>query len=227
MELSGRLKQIADLIPICRTVADVGTDHGYIPIYCVSHDICGTAVAMDINPLPLNAAQRNIEKNGLDCKISLRLSNGLDSLKRGEADVIVIAGMGGLLMRDILQNGDAVIDDNTMLILQPMLAARELREYLYESGFDVCDEYVCREINKFYNIITARRGNGKHTEYDAVVGRNLKENSPNEFPAYVDYKLRVLGNIAEGMKKASEIDDKELNTVLNEIKVFEKARNMI
>ena len=153
MELNGRLKQIASLVPHCRTLADVGTDHGYIPIYCASHGICDYALAMDINPMPLRSAQSNILKYGLDDKITVRLSDGLQALAANEADVIVIAGMGGLLMRDILQSGDSVIGKDTLLILQPMLAARELREYLYSSGFDIFDEYVCREQDKFYNII--------------------------------------------------------------------------
>ncbi len=226
MELNGRLKQIAALIPRCRTLADVGTDHGYIPIYCASHGICESAVAMDINPMPLRSAQNNIAKYGLQDKISVRLSDGLQSLAENEADVIVIAGMGGLLMRDILSRGGSVIGSGTLLALQPMLAARELREYLYSGGFDICDEYVCREQDKFYNIITARRGDGTHDEADIIVGRNLRQNSPEDFAAYVDYRLRVLGKIADGMKKSAQSSLPELAAVENELKIFEKARDM-
>lgn len=226
MELNGRLKQIASLVPHCRTLADVGTDHGYIPIYCASHGICDYALAMDINPMPLRSAQSNILKYGLGDKITVRLSDGLQALAVNEADVIVIAGMGGLLMRDILQSGDSVIGKDTLLILQPMLAARELREYLYSSGFDIFDEYVCREQDKFYNIITAHRGEGKHGEYDMIFGRNLRKNSPETFQAYVDYRLRVLGKIANGMRKSAHSSPIELAAVENELKILEKARNI-
>lgn len=226
MELNGRLKQIASLVPHCNTLADVGTDHGYIPIYCASHGICDSALAMDINPMPLRSAQSNIIKYGLGDKITVRLSDGLQALAENEADVIVIAGMGGLLMRDILQSGCSVIGGDTLLILQPMLAARELREYLYSSGFDICDEYVCREQDKFYNIITARRGKGTHDEDDIIIGRNLSKNSPETFAAYVDYRLRVLGKIANGMRKSAQSSPTELAAVENELKIFEKARNM-
>ncbi len=226
LELNGRLKQIADLVPHCRTLADVGTDHGYIPIYCASHGICDSALAMDINPMPLRSAQNNIIKYCLQDKIGVRLSDGLQALSADEADVIVIAGMGGLLMRDILSQGDAVIGNDTLLILQPMLAVRELREYLYSNGFDICDEYVCREQDKFYNIITARRGEGAHDDCDIIVGRNLRQNSPDTFAAYVDYRLRVLGKIANGMKKSAQSSAHEIDAVENELKIFEKARDM-
>ena len=127
--LSERLQKIADCIST-ETLADIGTDHGYIPIYCVKNGRCTRAIASDINKDPLKAACDNITENGLSEKIETRLSNGLEGLLPNEADTIVIAGMGGFLIRDILINGADKIGDNTVLILQPMVAASELREYL-------------------------------------------------------------------------------------------------
>ena len=105
MILTPRLQLIYDIIPQCNTVADIGTDHGYIPISAVSKGICKYALAMDVNQGPLDAARKNTVKYGVADKVETRLSNGLENLQKGEADVIVIAGMGGPLIGEIIQKG--------------------------------------------------------------------------------------------------------------------------
>jgi len=222
LNLSKRLELISQLVPENSIVADVGTDHGYIPIYCVKNNISPSALAMDINHGPLLSAQKNIQKYGLESKITTRISNGLENLKKGEADVIVIAGMGGLLIMDIIDRGEDVITPDTLLILQPMLAVKELREFLYNRGFSVLDEYVCREDNKFYNVLCVKKEKCKFTPKDIVVGKNISKNSPDVYKDYLGYKLRILNNIADGMKKSSSYNEPELQAVLQDINLYKK-----
>lgn len=238
MQLSPRLKLIADQVKHGSVLADIGTDHGYIPVYCVSEGICPSALAMDVNPQPLDKAKENIALYGLENSIETRLSNGLAALVRDEADTIVIAGMGGLLMMNILKDGDSVLTDKTNLILQPMLAQKELRQYLYENGFTIDREFVCREDNKFYNIICARKtgqrddstvllsktGEASPSLAELIIGKNIGENSPGVYVDYLDYKIGVCNKIINGMKKSKSVDEKELAVVIEELEIFEKER---
>ncbi len=225
MQLEGRLKLIADLVPSCVTLADVGTDHGYIPVYCVQQGICQRAIAMDVNPQPLERADANIKKYNLTNSITTRLSDGVEQLAPGEADAVVIAGMGGQLIMNILQAGDDIITEDTYLILQPMLGAKELREFLYGKGYDICSEYVSREDNKFYNIITARRGQANASEADIYIGKNLGDNSPDVYRDYLEYKIGVNEKILFGLKQSSVKDEQRICLVEKELGIFREALN--
>ena len=223
MQLEGRLKLIAELVPECEVLADVGTDHGYIPIYCVQNGMCNRAIAMDVNPLPLERADAHIKKYDLAGSISTRLSDGVQQLTPDEADVIVIAGMGGQLIMNILEAGNNIITEDTFLILQPMLAAKELREFLFDNGYDICGEYVSREENKFYNIITAKRGKNEFSDNDIYIGKNLSQNSPEVYKDYLEYKIRVNEKILSGLKQSSVEDTERISLVERELKYFMEA----
>ena len=106
MNLSKRLERLTDFVSEGNILADIGTDHAFVPIYLVSENKVPTAIAMDINEGPLEKANRNIRSKSLENKIKIRLSNGLDKLEAYEADTILIAGMGGELIVDILKRGD-------------------------------------------------------------------------------------------------------------------------
>lgn len=224
MELSPRLEKIASLIPNGSSLADVGTDHAYIPVYCVEKEIIKSALAMDVNEGPLCRARSSIEKYGFEDKIKTRLSDGLLNLSPLEADVIVIAGMGGLLIREIIDKGKNVIDDNTLLILQPMIAPVELRTYLYTSGFYIEDEYVVREENKFYNIFKVKKGDFTPSDIDIYIGKNLSKNSPDTFDSYLDYKIRVCKKIVDGMKKSDCPDVIMIKKYEKELEVYRSAK---
>ena len=206
MELSPRLKKIADLIPPGSVVADVGTDHAYILVYCFQNGIASRAIAMDVNLGPLQRAESNLKKYGFIDKAELRLSDGLQKLSPSEADVIVIAGMGGPLIADIIDRGKDVIGDDTLLLIQPMIAPIELRDYLFSSGFCISDEYVVREGNKFYNIFSVRKGAAEFCEKYRIVGKNLAKNSPDTVESYLEYKIRVCDKIISGIQKSDNPD---------------------
>lgn len=224
MQLSPRLLKIASLVPRGSSLADVGTDHGYIPVHCLRGGIIKKAIAMDINPQPLKRAEANFIKYGcLDCA-ELRLSDGLEKLKAGEADVIVIAGMGGLLIADILARGAHAIGDDTLLLLQPMNAPSELRACLFKSGFDIADEYVVREENKYYNIMAVTKGIAEPTDESIYIGKNLALNSADTVQSYLDYKIRVCSDIIQGHQRSMHPDREAIDKYTHELSVYTSFR---
>ena len=157
-----RLKSLDERLTLCasfvrqgKKVADIGTDHAYLPVYLVYTGKAVSAVATDINEGPLNSAKLNVEKYGLSDKIDLRLCDGLDKVTREDADDIIIAGMGGELIRDILKRCDFIKDSDVNLILQPMTKYEELIRYLYDNGFYISKQKACKAGSKIYTVILA------------------------------------------------------------------------
>lgn len=172
LQLSPRLSKIAELLPPCKGLADIGTDHGYIPIYSLVNKISDFAIASDINPGPVERARANAQRFGLLDKISLRVGPGIETVQPNEAEVFVVAGMGGILISEILDKSKETLAHAKTLILQPMTAARELREYLCQSSFSIDSEVLVAEDDKLYNIITASLGEpSRYTEKELILGR--------------------------------------------------------
>ncbi|NJD04175.1 MAG: SAM-dependent methyltransferase, partial [Ruminiclostridium sp.] len=154
MDLKGRLGAIAEKIPQCGTLADVGTDHAYIPIFAVKNSMCRKAIAADVKSGPVGIAARNIKRYGYEKRIETRLGYGLEPITEAESDVIVIAGMGGILIREIIEKSIEKAQIARVLILQPMNMAEVLRKWLNENGFEIFDETLAEESDKIYNILS-------------------------------------------------------------------------
>ena len=136
-------------------LADIGTDHGYIPIELVQTGVIPSAIAMDVNKGPLSRAKEHIETANLSDRISTRLSDGTKELREGEADCVIIAGMGGMLMMHILEDGRRLWNDVGEWILQPQSDLEKFRRFLHENGFAVTDEDMVLEDGKFYPMMRA------------------------------------------------------------------------
>ena len=156
MELSTRLKTIVNMMGKCDSIIDVGTDHGYVPIYLVENGLINSAIASDINSGPVEKAKRNVRESMLSPKITCRQGSGLSTVKEGEVQVAIIAGMGGNLIRDILEADLLVVKKMEYVVLQPVQNAEVLREYLYNTGYDILCEDICFDDGKFYEIIKAK-----------------------------------------------------------------------
>lgn len=135
--------------------ADVGTDHGHLPVYLVSEGICRSALACDINELPLASARANVSKAGLSDRISCYLSDGLDSVPDEGITDVIIAGMGGELIADIISRAGWIKERRVNLVLQPMTKWDHLRRYLYDNCFCVTSEIPCREGKFVYSVMQA------------------------------------------------------------------------
>ncbi len=158
MKLSPRLQAIADFVPQNSIVADIGTDHGYIPRYLIEENISKMVIATDVSQGSLDKTIKYINESIFDNVITARLGDGLDVIKPFEVDTVVIAGMGGLLIRDILSKDRKVTNSINNFILQPMVASKELREYLLKNGYTIVDEELVNEEDKYYEIIFAKAG---------------------------------------------------------------------
>lgn len=155
MELSKRLQTVAGAVTPGNRMADIGTDHGYVPIYLLKNKICPSALAMDVNPGPLERAREHIHREGLEGPIKTRLSNGLEKLSPGETDSIVIAGMGGDLMCRILKAAPEILQKGVELILQPQSEWFKVRHFLADHGYGIEKEWFLEEEGKYYVIIRA------------------------------------------------------------------------
>lgn len=156
ISLTKRLSVISDLIQNGALVADIGTDHALLPISLIQSGKTNRVIASDIVQGPLNAAKKNISAYSLDENITLVQSDGLENITRFAPQSIVIAGMGGETIRDILSASDYPASSGALLILQPMTHCELLRKYLIINGFSILDEKVVREQHRFYVIITAK-----------------------------------------------------------------------
>lgn len=157
MQLSDRLTTVAELVSKGSKVADIGCDHAHTSIYLVEHGIAVSSIAMDINRGPLQRAEENIRCFGYEDKITTRLSDGAKELKPGEADTLLISGMGGLLMNKILSESIEAVGEAKELILQPQSEISLVRKHIHELGFSIVKEAMLMEDKKYYTVIKAVR----------------------------------------------------------------------
>lgn len=168
MELSKRLKWIIEKLNKAEVIMDVGTDHGYIPIYLIKNNIAKKVIASDINKEPLNKAKINASLDGVVDKIDLRLGGGLSPLKDKEANGVIIAGMGGNLIRDILENDLNKVKNLDYLILQPAQNPEVLRKYLYGNNYEILEEDICLDENQYYEIFKVRYKAGDYISLEDI-----------------------------------------------------------
>lgn len=191
---------VADLVPCCTLVADVGTDHGYLPIYLINKGICEKAIAADINEGPLNAARKNIAQTRVKDKIETVLSDGLKNIEN--ADCITIAGMGGELMCDILSCRK---EGMKSFVLQPQRSYDVLRLYLAKNGFEIKKEAVAKENDKMYCAFYAEY-TGKAYDIstkEALLGKSALVEDKALYNEYVQYRKKEVEKAIAQMEKAN------------------------
>ena len=189
------------------SVADIGTDHAYLPIYLVGEGISSRALACDINEGPIRSARKNIEAAGLSDRIGTLRTDGLCGVEAFRPDDVMIFGMGGELIARILEDAPWVRDERIGLILQPMTRAATLRAWLLENGFEILGETVTFE-DKYYQTLHARYC-GRRGEYSAVelqVGRLNIEARPPLFEGLVRHEIKVLDAIIAGKARSKSAD---------------------
>lgn len=150
INLSDRLSAAASLVKGGGIVADIGTDHGYLPVYLIQSGKIERAIAADIGKMPLENARKAVVQYGLADKIELRLSDGLSSFRENEIDEIVFAGMGGTLIAEKLKETSWIKKEKYHFVFQPQSRAEDLREFLFANGFEIGDEIAVHEGNRFY-----------------------------------------------------------------------------
>ena len=216
MQLSERLKLVAGFVTEGCVVADIGTDHGYIPIYLIKTGKIQKGLAMDIGKGPLKRAEKNIKLYGYEDRIETRLSDGLRELKENEADSIVIAGMGGLLIVNILENGKKVLAAAKELILSPHTEIPLVRRYLIENGYDIVREEMVYDMGKYYTVIKAVHTDNTDIrslydsdEYNYIYGRLLLNEKSSVFMSFIKNERDKLLCIIENLSKSEGTDEKK------------------
>ena len=222
IKLSKRLSTAASYVRSGAVVADIGTDHAYLPIYLVSQGVAVTALASDINEGPILKAKENILKYGLQDKIFTQIADGLDSVEGYAPTDILICGMGGELIAHILEQSSYVKNSKIRLILQPMTSVLELREYL-SCGFSTIAEKVVCEDGKIYQIICAEYDGLVHnyTNFELELGKiNIEENT-------LEFKELLNSTIAKKQKRLSglKLGGYDTTEVEKEICELERLKN--
>ncbi|MEA4971669.1 MAG: class I SAM-dependent methyltransferase [Candidatus Metalachnospira sp.] len=203
MEISERLKTVASFVRDSRSIADIGTDHGYIPIYLYKEGIIDRAIACDINRDPIKRAENNINMYHLGNVIETRLGNGLNPIKAGETDGIVIAGIGGMLMIDILRTFPDKLEAAKEIILQPQSDIESVRKFLHLRDFKIDDEQMLYEDGIYYTVIRAVSGNEEYeNRKDYIFGKINIDKKSSVLKDYLYETIRKNDNIAQSLKKA-------------------------
>ena len=164
IKLGSRLHTIASFVPIGSRLGDIGTDHAYLPVYLIHKGIIKSAIGVDIHKGPYESALETVRMYGAGQRIAIRQGNGLIPLKSGEIDTLVIAGMGGTTILEILLSNPLVLAEVSKAILQPQGAEARVREELTSQGWRIQDECLVEEENRVYSIIVFTRSEGLNHE---------------------------------------------------------------
>lgn len=220
--LSDRLQFIADMVPKCDVLADVGTDHGYLPIALVQAGKANTVYAMDINQGPLDKALQNIYGYGVKDRVHTILSDGLEHLPE-EVEVVVIAGMGGMLMGNILERSADKLRSLKTMVLSPHGDADALRRKIHILGFMIRKECMVKDNGKYYTVMVCEKGHEQYKELEYSYGKRLMAGRDKVWLDYLADRTMKL-NIIKVRLELQETENakrrlKELNDELKEIRL--------
>lgn len=192
MRIDDRLLAVAGLVPKNARVADIGTDHAYLPIYLRTEGIADSVIACDISSGPLDVAKKNIHKSGVS-RVSTRLCNGLEGIQPNEVDTVVIAGMGGEMIAQIIADAEWLKSGEYTLILQPMSSAAQLRRFLCDNGFYVEAEHAVSSNRRIYSVMKAFYSGGalKADPVFLCLGK-LPENLTQQAVLYIERQKKLI-----------------------------------
>ncbi|MCM3712850.1 tRNA (adenine(22)-N(1))-methyltransferase [Halalkalibacter oceani] len=229
-QLSNRLIKVADYVPPGATVADIGSDHAYLPCYlCLQH--AGTrAIAGEVNEGPFQSAKEQVARTGLSGRIDVRKGNGLEVIEPGEADVITIAGMGGSLITSILEEGKEKLEGVSRLVLQPNVAAEVIRAWLRANQWVLTAEEILEEDEKVYEILVAERGDDAglyagDVEKKLLLGPYLLKQKNEAFQKKWRHELTNWKRILDQQARATETEElrQRQKQLQNQINIVEEV----
>lgn len=224
MELSFRLNKIAEKVTQNSIIADIGTDHAYIPIFLYKNNKIKSAIACDISKGSLQKAKDNIFKHNLQENIQTRLGNGLEKITiQDNIDTIIIAGMGGMLMIDILKKGYNIVESAKELILQPQKDIDKVREYLHKNNLKIIDDEMLKDDGKYYTIIKAIKGREQipYKKEEYIFGRIEIEQKSDILKEYITKQMYKMEIVLKNIEKTN-IQSRILE-IENEIKMYKEV----
>ena len=228
VQLSKRLLAATGMVTKGNIVADVGCDHAYTSIYLCQAGIAPKVIAMDVNKGPLVGAKAHVEEAGLSEQIDIRLSDGLKKLLPGEADTVLLCGMGGLLMIKILSDYPEATASLKELILQPQSEVGEVRMFLHKQGYEITEEHMLKEDGKFYVMMRAVKSEvpqAYETECDYVYGKLLLEEKNPVLLEYLDREHRLRADVLTALSgQDTENARARKESLAMEFSLIEEAR---
>lgn len=225
-ELSQRLTRVAENVSLNARLADIGSDHGYLPASLMLKEKITFAVAGEVVKGPYESAKKQVQKCGLSDKIAVRLADGLDAVKpEDRVDNITIAGMGGTLIRSILENGKQKqrINGSERLILQPNVGEKNLRDWLVSNNYKIVHEEILEENRKIYEIIVAEHGVADYSEQELFFGPFLLKEKNSVFQKKWRQELKQRQKVAEQLQKAEQPPKEKVAEVLQQIQWIEEV----
>lgn len=207
MHIGSRLKMVAALCPACTALADIGTDHAYLPVFLVLEGKIQKAIAGDVVPGPCEAARRTIKSYHLEHQITVRQGSGLTILQPGEAEVIVMAGMGAGTMRNILAASPEIWQDASCrhLVLQPQNESEKLRHWAEDNGWEICREELAEEAGRSYEILHLCPHPGwQYPSPCYTVGADLVERQHPLLGRLLQEHIEKIKRQLRGMEKSEE-----------------------
>ena len=224
IELTPRLQAVASFVPQGARLADIGTDHAYLPVSLLLDGRIPGAIAADLRPGPLDRARKTAQEYGCTQSVTFRLCDGLSDVKCGETDVISIAGMGGETIADILGAAEWVRENRIPVIMQPMSSQPELRRWLCSNGYDILEEKQVREGDTIYTALSVRAGEMppmSAAEYCA--GKNTADPLRGDWlEHWINRTARALNGMAQARSEQVAQRKAELEEVLSGLQEMKK-----
>lgn len=220
IKLDDRLSAVASLVRHGKRVADIGTDHGYLVAYLVENGICPSGIAADLRKGPLENARQTVIQQGLTDIIELILSDGLENIPESTCDDIVIAGMGGNLIAEILEKAPWVKNDRLNIVVQPMTHAEVLRQYFIDNGFKITKEKTATDGKRYYCVISASFTGGKTEVTPSYIYTGEIKPETDSDIKYLRKILTALTKKYTALMSANKADNDNLKEIIDEIKTL-------
>lgn len=218
IKLDARLSTVASLVREGVRVADIGTDHAYLVAYLIKKGVCPCGIAADLRKGPLENARQTVIEEGLSDKVELILSDGLENIEENSCDDIVIAGMGGNLIAEILSKAQWIKNENINIVAQPMTHAEVLRQFFIDNGFEIAEEKTATDGRRYYCVMSAHyTGLCKQHSISYIYTGQLFENNDEITYRYIDKMLTTLKKKHSALMSADKADEENLGGIIAEI----------
>ncbi len=205
VRLSERLSVVASFVEREAVVADIGSDHAYLPTYLVKKGIVRKAIAGEVVAGPYESALRNVQKEGVANAVTVRLADGLSAIEEQDGvDTVTIAGMGGPLIASILENGKDRLHTVKRIIAQPNIHAKSIREWAVANGWELRQERILKEDKKIYEVLVLERGIATYDELELLVGPFLLAEKSDIFQEKWTNEIAEWHQIVLSMDKAEK-----------------------
>ncbi len=219
IKLDARLSAVASLVRVGSRVADIGTDHAYLLTYLIERGICPEGIAADLRKGPLDNARQTVIDADLSDKVELILSDGLENINEGSCDDIVLAGMGGNLIADILSKAYWIKNENINIVAQPMTHAEVLRQFFIDNAFEITKEKTATDGRRIYCVMSATyTGEIKQHDISYIYTGQLFENNDRITYKYIEKMLTTLEKKLSALTGAGKPDEDNLGKIIDEIR---------